>query len=216
MLVYISIIFVFFFLPLYVLHQIHTFMVEYSSAIKVDDGLSTLVQQTVPPIKLYLSYYIPQIQIPLELTIAHLGFLTLLDRKKNSIGKFLFKWLHFISARLGLSRFLLPYQIRRIDVNKGFIVDHLGVPMVGPPLKRPPRGWDSRTNRHTVSYFAFSLLLFCLRHLCAIILFLRLDSMGMGTRRSFQSRNRNRSSFDTKILVSSISSVTVPKLVTGF
>jgi hypothetical protein len=34
-----------------------------------------------------------------------------------------------------------------------FILDDDGQPVVGPPLRRPPAGWDARTNRNTVRIF---------------------------------------------------------------
>lgn len=66
--------------------------------------------------KLCFCYYIPVIQVPLELAIAHLSFLTLLDKKKNIIGRLQHAWLVYICGCLGLTRYLLPVPMRRRDV----------------------------------------------------------------------------------------------------
>lgn len=53
-------------------------------------------------------YFLPELQLPVELAIGHITFLTVLDRKKNIIGRMQHAWLVFACEKLGLLRFLLP------------------------------------------------------------------------------------------------------------
>lgn len=53
-------------------------------------------------------YVIPEIQIPLELMMSHLTFLSLLDKHKDVIGRCQHAVLVWLSAKLGLTRFVLP------------------------------------------------------------------------------------------------------------
>ena len=79
----------------------------------------------------------------------------------------------------GLSRFLLPHSMKRdmnnINIDTGndddinVLRDAQGQPIVGPPLKRPPANWDSRTNRSTVSENHLGYIILCYSlciHLC--------------------------------------------------
>lgn len=97
---------------------------------------------------LHFCYLIPQIQIPLELAIAHLTFLTVLDKRKNIIGKLQHTWLVWMCKLLGLSKFILPHQIRGRRPREG----SAGMITTGPPMRRPPPGWDARTNRNTTRW----------------------------------------------------------------
>jgi len=56
-------------------------------------------------------YILPEIQLPVELAIGHITFLTVLDKKKNIIGRVLFHWLVVLCDALGLTRMLLPVQM---------------------------------------------------------------------------------------------------------
>lgn len=98
--------------------------------------------------KLHFCYFIPQLQVPFELALTHLSFLTLLDKRKNAIGRFLHSWLVFCCGALGLVPYLLPLPIRKQQRNP----DNSISLVVGPPLKRPPPGWDARTNRTTTRW----------------------------------------------------------------
>ena len=105
-------------------------------------------------------YIIPELQIPLELTVAHIVFLTVLDKHKNVIGKLQYSWVVMISKALGLTRLLLPLPMRPIlaDGNLGIVQDverdEGGVPVVDRPLIRPPVGWDAR-NAQNISRWAW-------------------------------------------------------------
>lgn len=62
-------------------------------------------------------YVIPEIQIPLELMVSHLTFLSLLDKHKDVIGRLQHAILVGLCDKLGLTRFVLPcpqLQLRRV------------------------------------------------------------------------------------------------------
>lgn len=59
-------------------------------------------------------YLIPEIQIPLELMVSHLTFLSLLDKHKDVIGRLQHMILVFLCEKLNMTRFILPLpQLRR-------------------------------------------------------------------------------------------------------
>ena len=100
---------------------------------------STPQQSHVAPLysyNLYFAYVVPQIQIPFELAITHLCFLTVLDKQKNVIGRVQHMWLTYICKILGLSHFILPHTASRATGEES-------------ALRRPPPGWDSRVLRPT-------------------------------------------------------------------
>lgn len=53
-------------------------------------------------------YVIPEIQIPLELMVSHLTFLSMLDKHKDVIGRCQHVVLVWLCDKLGLTRFVLP------------------------------------------------------------------------------------------------------------
>lgn len=65
-------------------------------------------------VPLNFCYYSTQLQVPAELVLIHLSFLTMLERKKSSIGRLQFQWLAYITSVLGMSRFVLPF-VKRLD-----------------------------------------------------------------------------------------------------
>jgi hypothetical protein len=76
--------------------------------------LLSLLQAALPsllPIELRLHYLVPQLQVPVELVVFHLGMLAFLERFKDGIGRSQHHWLVKWCARLGLTRFLLPLPI---------------------------------------------------------------------------------------------------------
>jgi hypothetical protein len=87
-----------------------------SAAAATTDGSSSPLPITI---KLNFRYYIPQIQIPVELAMAHLTFLTILDKKKNLIGRVQYAWLIYICSILGMSRYILPHPRKRVEVSFG-------------------------------------------------------------------------------------------------
>ena len=68
------------------------------------------------PLKVYSWSIVPELRVPLELALAHVMFLTLLDKHKEVFGKVQYLWFGFMCSRLGLSRFLLPYEVRKKKV----------------------------------------------------------------------------------------------------
>eukprot|EP01035_Chromulina_nebulosa_P019222 gene19222-25073_t len=102
--------------------------------------------------------------LPLEVAIGHFTTLSILEQKKNYIGRVLYLWLIYICRRLKMTRFILPCPMKRDtsinnrsnnnlvnnDSNGGssneppVLVDGNGVPYVDRPLRRPPPGWDAR------------------------------------------------------------------------
>lgn len=59
-------------------------------------------------------YLAPELQIPLEVGLLHTAFLMLLERSKDMVGSVQFCVLVWLSKKLGLNRFLLPYTCKRI------------------------------------------------------------------------------------------------------
>jgi E3 ubiquitin-protein ligase MARCH6 len=53
----------------------------------------------------------PQMQIPIELIIFHLSMLALLERYKNSIGGWQYRWTLFMCNKLGLTDHILPREV---------------------------------------------------------------------------------------------------------
>lgn len=56
-------------------------------------------------------YYIPVLQIPIELLLGHITFLSILDQKKELIGRLQHKWMVWAAEKLGLTRFIIPLPI---------------------------------------------------------------------------------------------------------
>jgi len=101
-----------------------------------------------PEEDIHMAHFIPKLQLPLELALTHIIFLTILDKKKNIIGNVQHNWMIFISRHLGLTRFILPLPTKRSEGNDQILCDRDGVPIVGLPLRRPPVGWDARHTRN--------------------------------------------------------------------
>jgi hypothetical protein len=60
-------------------------------------------------------YIVPQIQIPIELLLGHITFLSVLDLHRNAIGHaehIVFVWL---AAKLGLTRYIIPLPMINKD-----------------------------------------------------------------------------------------------------
>jgi len=55
-------------------------------------------------------YILPELQVPLELVLSHISFLSILDKRKDVIGVLQHKWLVMISKSLGLLEFLIPLE----------------------------------------------------------------------------------------------------------
>jgi hypothetical protein len=65
-------------------------------------------------------YLAPEVQIPLEVGLLHTAFLMFLERFKDVIGTFEFHALVFLSKKLELNRFLLPYTYKVISPRVNF------------------------------------------------------------------------------------------------
>ncbi|CAI5721084.1 unnamed protein product [Hyaloperonospora brassicae] len=60
------------------------------------------------PLTLRFQHFSPEIQVPLELFVAHVVVLSVLEHAKNAVGKFQHLGIVFASKRLGLVEYLLP------------------------------------------------------------------------------------------------------------
>jgi hypothetical protein len=59
-------------------------------------------------LQLKFCYVFPEIQVPFELLLGHITFLSILDKRKEIIGILQHKWLVHLSAYLNLTSMLLP------------------------------------------------------------------------------------------------------------
>lgn len=100
-------------------------------------------------LKIRTWYFLPEIQLPFELAFGHISFLTVLDRRKNIIGRMQHAWLVYACDELGLTRFLLPHVKAPTD---GLFMGENDLETVGKPLRRPPAGWDARNMRNTTRW----------------------------------------------------------------
>ena len=126
-----------------------------------------IFNSTMQPVTFNVWYVLPELQLPAELAIVHIVFLTILDKKKNCIGKLQYQWMLFASEKLGFNRFIIPYRMiykkkergtNKIVVcgarnahlpsnNYTVLTDRNNVPIVGRPMRRPPPDWDARTTQ---------------------------------------------------------------------
>lgn len=102
-------------------------------------------------------YFVPELQVPLEVLITHSLFLYLLEKYKDNIGIAQHRWLLRVCQKLGLTRFLLPVQFHNVEstdtenllnceVFDGRVI------VIGEPMVRPPASWDARTRRSTTRW----------------------------------------------------------------
>lgn len=118
-------------------------------------------EKGVLKLELHVWYFIPQIQLPLEILLSHITFLSILDKKKDVLGRLQHFWLVNACKVLGLTIYLLPLPRiklrRRVDVlhdaNTEIDLDNNNI-LVGDPLPRPPPGWDIRAP-HTSTRWAW-------------------------------------------------------------
>ena len=87
-------------------------------------------------------YYFQEVQLPIELGLMHLCLLAVLEKRKNIIGRVMHALLLRVTYRLGISRMILPHRIDRISWSECAPV----------PMKRPPKGWDSRKKADVVRH----------------------------------------------------------------
>jgi hypothetical protein len=97
------------------------------------------------PLQIRLMYILPpEIQLPLELSLGHIAFLTVLERKKDLIGQIEHAWFKLVSKWLGISRFVLPYG-QSITADGEAVLE---------PMKRPASNWDAHLDQ-SVSRWAW-------------------------------------------------------------
>ena len=110
-------------------------------------------------------YFAPELQIPLEVGLMHTTFLMFLEKFKDVIGACEYHTLLYLSKKLHLNRFLLPYTYKKIaplsnevkclndlapamrklyHEREVLAVDGMLVAVCSEPLMRPPAGWDAR------------------------------------------------------------------------
>lgn len=62
-------------------------------------------------------YFVPHIQIPVELLFGHVLFLSIVDKNKDMIGHIQHYWLVYICDKLDLTRFILPLPlIKKVSI----------------------------------------------------------------------------------------------------
>jgi hypothetical protein len=85
----------------------------------------------------------------MELLITHISFLSLLlDKKKDLLGLYLYTWTLHACNYFGVSRYILPSPlVKKVDRATGKSSE-----TIGPPLRRPPPGWDVRSPRGGFCY----------------------------------------------------------------
>ena len=94
-------------------------------------------------------YYFQEIQLPMELGLMHLCLLAVLEKRKNIIGRVMHYLLLRVTHYLGIARMILPFKMCHINWNEEAPV----------PMKRPPKGWDSRKRADVVSISTIILIL---------------------------------------------------------
>jgi len=95
-------------------------------------GASNFVPSLLP-LKPVFYYFVPQLQIPVELVVFHLAMLASLEKYKNKIGHLQHLWLKAVCRHLGLTRYLLPVPLLTTTGDEE---------VIGDVLVRPPPGWD--------------------------------------------------------------------------
>jgi E3 ubiquitin-protein ligase MARCH6 len=68
-------------------------------------------------------YFIPQIQIPLELLLGHIIFLSIVDKNKDIIGHLQHYWLVYICDKLQLTKYILPLPMIKKVMSLSLSVD---------------------------------------------------------------------------------------------
>lgn len=62
----------------------------------------------------YFWNFAPELLLPLEMGMAHIIFLVVLEQHKNKIGYAQYAWLHFMCHKLHISRYLLPFSYKQM------------------------------------------------------------------------------------------------------
>lgn len=97
------------------------------------------------PIRIQVWYFLPEIQLPVELAIAHIAFLTLLEKKKDLIGRMEHEWFKYMGKLLHIEKMILPHGPQ---VNQSGRVSLM-------PMVRPAPNWDAHNGEVNVSRWAW-------------------------------------------------------------
>lgn len=68
-------------------------------------------------VRLLVWYWMPTLQLPIELFLGHLTFLSALERNKDAVGGAIYKFMHWIANKVGVEKYILPYMIRKTMVS---------------------------------------------------------------------------------------------------
>jgi hypothetical protein len=98
-LVYGALILLFIFIPIYLLKNV------------VSESLFR------EPVQVYFWYFSPNLQIFLEICFLHTSFLMILEKKKDLIGSWQHRLLIYLTNKLEVSRYVLPYSTKIVTVS---------------------------------------------------------------------------------------------------
>jgi hypothetical protein len=126
--------------------------------INIPVALAARVIPSAFPLQPNFVYFIPQLQVPLELAFAYALALGILDGNRVSSGQLMYKCVKAVAGWFGLTRFLLPHPLlsrrapgsshrRRASRQSSYEANandnNDDAAVVGPPLVRPPLGWNN-------------------------------------------------------------------------
>lgn len=75
-----------------------------------------ILRSIVGPLDVKVYYLVPNLQIPFEMAIFHVVFLSILEKHKNLIGRIQYCWLVYACDKLELTGYLLPVHAQNIQV----------------------------------------------------------------------------------------------------
>lgn len=67
-------------------------------------------------------YLVSNLQLPHEMALVHFVFISMLEKHKDMIGHFQYKWLVFACEKLNLTSFLLPVRAQNVQVGAAFVL----------------------------------------------------------------------------------------------
>ncbi|RHY31409.1 hypothetical protein DYB32_003523 [Aphanomyces invadans] len=103
--------------------------------------LAYMAVPTLFPVQFTFHYVFAPLQVPLELVLAHMTVLNILDTYKHELGHMQAKWMSMLCRRLGLVEYLLP-RVPALPTGASPSIDDsiiLGVPPLSfNPVNDPP------------------------------------------------------------------------------
>eukprot|EP00981_Chlorochromonas_danica_P005582 scaffold1159_cov160-Ochromonas_danica.AAC.4 len=116
----------------------------------------------LPVAHLQLWYSLPTIQLPVELLIGHLTFLSVLDKYKDLIGRAQYYTLSLFARWVGLEKFFLPHVFSMKRARRRRVAANVDLPLSSEheqegeqaiqgeealhrQVVRPPAGWDTQS-----------------------------------------------------------------------